>query len=201
MDKNFINLLNATLTKAEGLNEAWAKVIAYAVKKAFAAKDSTYAQAAVDSAPAGVRKGVAASLKKLGVLVNSAPNAQFTVAGVRDPSKQAEVFAKIAAGDIQPVIAMADKTPVAAKTPELVGTPRQRAEKAAAAVLARLKGKDPAAAAEFNDMTTKFATNAPMLRTPDGVAIELDNSEVQAMAQYLTELRMAKAAPALLRAA
>lgn len=191
MEKQFQTLLAATLSRTEDLNTAWMKVIGYAVRKAYATKSVTYVQAALDGAVAGVRPAVASAIRKLGVDVNKGERGAYHAVGVRDYSKQADVFNKITAGDIAPVIATADKLPKPKKDVSELGTPQERATKVLTAFVKRQKEADPEAGAIINDIIARKAPDdgRAVLRTKE-MQLDLTDAEAAAVADYVTMMRM-----------
>lgn len=152
MEKQFLNLLAATTTRAQDLNATWKKVIGYAVKKAHSDKEHglEYVQMSLDTAVGGVRKGVASAFRQLNINITALEHGQYRAEGVRQPKKQEEVFARIKANDLPDVVAMTDRIPKAKK--DKAAEPADVvAQDAIDRLIARLKKDNPAAAAIVND--------------------------------------------------
>jgi hypothetical protein len=189
MEKQFQTLLAATHNRACDLNAAWHKVIAYAVKKAHSDKESglAYVQAALDAAPAGIRKNVASAFRQLNINISALERGQFRAEGVRNPKAQEKTFERIKAGDIPDVVAMADRVPREKKADNR--SPMEVAQDAIDRLLARLKKDNPDAAAVLND---KLAAPTPKcaMFSADGTRIDLTPDEYDAAIKTIMASRI-----------
>lgn len=204
MEKQFITLLNATMARAEGLNAAWHKVIGYAVKKAHSDRENglQYVQAALDAAPAGIRKAVASAFRQLNLNISALQRGQFRAEGVRNPKAQEKVFDRVKAGDIPDVVSMVDKLPKAKK--EDTRAAADVAQDVIDRALARLKRDNPDAAAIFNDrmagkvvtvetvvekVVEKFEANVICVGDAEDI-LHCSREEIDAVVEFIMARRM-----------
>lgn len=105
------------------------------------------------NAPKFAQSALYTWFKRMGVNIDrpSAGSKTFYVQGVVDKTAQARMLEK---AKKTPVLVTEVKEPRAKKPVELVGKPEDRAAKALAALIVRLKDKDPEAAAVLNDRMT-----------------------------------------------
>lgn len=198
MEKQFVNLLQAIRTKSGGLNDTFKKAIAEAVRKAYRARELEYANALLEATPFKLRPMVASAMRKLGLEVNKDGHVYTTVA-VRDPSKQAAIFEKLANGEIADIVDQTEPAPRERKEKVLEGTPAQRAGQHVANTIKRLKQSDPDAAAALNAIWCARAPSEPgaCVRDEQGnsVVAGLTERELADVVAFITMQRMERAMP------
>jgi hypothetical protein len=149
-----------------------------AVKSAYANNDLDKAQFLLDNVPQYMRRPFAAWFKRAGLDV--APptigSARFTVLQVIDKKRQAKAFTWV---DSNPVLSTTHEVKQEKKTKELKGTADERAQKAMASLISRLKDSDPDASALINEVWTTERVMKSCLFHENGNYERLDQAELE----------------------
>lgn len=154
LTKKFIEQV-ASFSRAASDNAAKAHTLGVdAVKTAYAGQELDKAQFLMDNVPQYMRKPFAAWFKRAGLDVAppDAGSARFVVLQVIDRKRQSKVFAWVEAN---PVFAVTHEVVQEKKAKELKGTPDERAQKAMASLITRLKESDPDTGAIINRFWSK----------------------------------------------
>jgi hypothetical protein len=151
LTKKFIEQV-ASFSRAASDNAAKAHTLGIdAVKSAYANQELDKAQFLMDNVPQYMRKPFCAWFKRAGLDVAppDAGSARFVVLQVIDRKRQSKAFAWV---DANPVLTVTHEVVQEKKAKELKGTPDERAQKAMASLITRLKESDPDTAAIINDV-------------------------------------------------
>lgn len=165
------------------------KLGAHAVKALYSNADKEPAQFMLDNIPQYMRKPLASWFKKAGIdtLSPSTGSARFTVMGVLDQKRQAKAFAFV---DSTAVLTIEHEIRQPKKDKPLEGTAVDRAGKAVASLITRMKDKDPEASAFINEQWVGNERTS-CLYLSDGVRIDLDADELSLIRDLLTKREFA----------
>lgn len=150
MSKAFHDGVMSIAAKGAALAEKLQGLGAEAVRAAYANADCEKAQFMLDNLPQYMRKPLASWLRRAGlnILFPVTGSARFDVQGVLDQKRQSKAFEFV---EKTPVLVIEAEIKQPKKEKPLEGTPEDRASKAVAAIVSRLREKDPETAALINE--------------------------------------------------
>lgn len=184
MSKQFMDQVGALNNRGAQVAKLAGIVGEYSVKAAYSNGDTEPAQYLMDNLPQYLRAPMARWLKRAGIetIPPAVDQKNYIVQGVLDQKRQAKAFEFVKTTPVLEVEAVEKKEK---KPRELKGTADERAAKAAADFLTRLKERDAEAAYLLND---RFAAlNMSCLFDAHGNKITLDDNELELIFNLLDQ--------------